>query len=146
MTTVATDGLSMAGDGLRTFEGRRVSTGAIKVHHLPDGRVVGFAGSSSSIARILAWLKGEAEKPTIGDDEDDIAVALCLDASGLIEVIRTPHLTPIDLMAPAAIGSGADLAIGAMAKGASAREAVDIAGRFDTATGGAITELRPRAA
>jgi hypothetical protein len=33
------------------------------------------------------------------------------------------------------VGSGADFAIGAMARGASAREAIDIAATYDTNTG-----------
>lgn len=40
-----------------------------------------------------------------------------------------------------AIGSGCEYAMGALAAGASAREAVEIASRFDTATGGSVMQL-----
>jgi ATP-dependent protease HslVU (ClpYQ) peptidase subunit len=41
-----------------------------------------------------------------------------------------------------AIGSGGDLAMGAMGAGATARQAVEIAARFDCFTGGKIDEFR----
>jgi ATP-dependent protease HslVU (ClpYQ) peptidase subunit len=41
-----------------------------------------------------------------------------------------------------ALGTGADFAIGAMAMGASARKAVEIATKYDIYTGGEIRELR----
>lgn len=42
---------------------------------------------------------------------------------------------------PTAIGSGSDLALGAVAAGASLHEAVEIAIRYDVNSGGAVTEM-----
>lgn len=146
MTTIATDGKSIAGDGVRIIDDVIVARGAPKVHRLPDGRVIGFSGTTHAIDVVLAWLvagAAEEDKPKLEGDSNVVRL-LVLSSSGRVEYATTPNLAFLELEAPAAIGSGSDLALGAMGAGASARAAVDVAARFDIATGGVILELEPR--
>jgi hypothetical protein len=53
-------------------------------------------------------------------------------------------LLPVKVDLPAAIGSGADLAIGAMLSDVHPVDAIRIAKQRDTATGGRIRSLKPR--
>lgn len=59
------------------------------------------------------------------------------------QIIRFNHDGPSEMRAPFyADGSGWEIALGAMAAGATAEEAVHIASRYDTKTGGSVTTLR----
>lgn len=64
MTTIATDGKSMAGDGVCSGNGIRHGLSVRKVHLLPDGRIVGIAGCSYAHAAFLPWLTAGGENRT----------------------------------------------------------------------------------
>ena len=142
MTTIATDGKSMAADGqCQNHRDVIVNTERRKIHRLKDGRIAGGAGNSFDIASWVEWLNAGKE----GDCpiESDQFSGLILDNSST--VLWVDHkgretLTP----APIAVGSGHELAIGAMEAGASPREAVEIACRRDIYSGGAVFEEQPR--
>jgi ATP-dependent protease HslVU (ClpYQ) peptidase subunit len=137
VTTIATDGRSMAGDGLvHDHCDVIVNTAHRKVHRLQDGRLAGGAGNSFDVTAWVGWLNGgkTADCPI----ESDRFSGLILNTDG--SVLWVDHkgreeLSPV----PCSVGSGQDLAYGAMEAGASPEEAVRIACRRDIFSGGTIT-------
>lgn len=137
MTTIATDGRTMAGDSLSTAEGERVAIQQ-KVHRLKDGRIIGCCGCAIEITKSVRWLDNpDSEKPTL--DGDDFS-ALLLNADGTVDFIDKAA-EPIRYLTPMAIGSGGNFALVAMLAGKTPAEAVEIAMLRDTRTGGEITVM-----
>lgn len=128
----------MAGDGQREACRTILSTEAVKVQRLEDGRIVGTCGDTALAAKLVDWLNGQGDKPE-GKAEDDFA-ALVLRADGVIEYI-SGHCIPTIVPPPVAVGSGMDFAIGAMEAGKTPFDAVLIAARRDPGTGGKVTVL-----
>jgi ATP-dependent protease HslVU (ClpYQ) peptidase subunit len=137
MTTIACDGKSMAGDGLATCGDAIFGRRFVKVRPLSDGRIVGVSGSAFHIEPFVEWLEKGGEKPKIDTNNFEALVlqtdgtCLCYDAEC--------RAVPEDV--PTATGSGRAFAIGAMDAGADASDALAIAARRDTHTGGQITVL-----
>jgi len=135
MTTIATDGQSMAGDGLAVdHRGTIVDHTRPKVRRLADGRIVGASGSSFDADSWAAWVEGgkKGDCPV----QDDRFGALILSSDGILWVDHKGR--EIATPAPIAIGSGQDIAIGAMMAGATPGEAVNIACKRDPHSGGRI--------
>lgn len=134
MTTIATDGKSMAADSLITAGPERVGY-TTKVHRSKDGRIFGCAGPSTDCVQFGQWINGDlSEKPKLGDDFS----ALVLNADGKV-LYHNNQLIPIEYLSPMTIGSGEGVAMGAMLMGASPEKAVELAITRDTKSGGAIT-------
>lgn len=139
MTTIATDGRSMAGDGQREHRGTIVIRDAQKVRRLSDGRVVGTAGDVAFGMAMIEWLESGGDPPSIPSDAD-AGTVLVLNTDGSAMMLdKYGKAMPVEV--PCAIGSGMDLAVGAMEHGATPQEAVEIAARRDGGTGGKITAL-----
>jgi ATP-dependent protease HslVU (ClpYQ) peptidase subunit len=138
MTTIATDGKSMAGDGISIMDGTIIDTSSIKVEKLSDGSLFGACGSASDAMRLAAFLNagGEGDWPKRSDNFGAIVVR---PDGGVFTV--SEHDGLVKARAPIAMGSGGDYALGAMDAGASPAEAVGIAIRRDPRSGGLITEV-----
>lgn len=136
MTTIATDGKSMAGDGLVTSEGVVFGSKFIKVEKLPDGRIAGACGSAYFIGPFLSWLTNGGDFPEL----DDSFEALVLSLDGTCRSYDHKGRS-IEEELPVASGSGRQLAIGAMLAGAGPAKAVEIAAARDLGTGGKIIEI-----
>lgn len=133
MTTIATDGKSMAGDGLVTGNDCVHATDFRKVFRLKDGRIVGFSGSAYHYSGFINWLESGGEVPSM--DEHFEALVLNLDGSVLsYDQLCRSIVQPT----PAATGSGTPFALGAMDAGASPEVAVGIACKRNPSTGGQI--------
>tara|TARA_R100000808_G_scaffold5213_3_gene16004 strand:+ start:6645 stop:7085 length:441 start_codon:yes stop_codon:yes gene_type:complete len=140
MSTVATDGTTMAADSRITDDG-----GAMDLLNFPKVRrirdsVVGFAGDVEMGILFFNWIEhGEpddpAQKPQF--DDDDFA-GLVMRKGGVFWYGK--RLIPGGVLSgsPTAIGSGGDLALGAMLAGKSPAEAVRLACRVDTNSGGRV--------
>lgn len=140
MTTIATDGETMAGDGLVTSGSTIFGSSMTKVHQLKDGRLVGISGCAYFATPFMDWLQDGGDVPELDDNFE--ALVLHPDGSCLSYDNKGRSL-PEEL--PTATGSGREIALGAMAVGASPEEAVKVACDRDTQTGGKITVLtRPR--
>ena len=140
MTTIATDGDTMAADGLMSGNGTVFSTEEVKLVQLKDGRIAGVCGSCYNAAPFLEWLEVAGDKPELTDDFE----ALVLMADGSCRSYDH-KLRWIPVPVPTATGSGMDFALGAMAVGASPEEAVKAACNLDTGSGGKVTVMsRPR--
>lgn len=138
MTTIATDGLMMAADGLITENERVCMTDCVKIRRLKDGRIVGFAGNAYNWDAFAKWLEDGGDVPSVHDG----FASLVLWPDGHVSSFDE-HGREFPECAPAAIGSGSSVAIGAMDAGKSAKEAVLIACKRDIHSGGIVTEIGP---
>lgn len=136
MTTVATDGKTMAADGMAISHGTIVEHGLSKVIRLDDGTLVGTAGQRSDGDAFKAWLGG-GERPKIKKPFE----ALVLRPDGSCTYHCEHDLEGLTTEFPAAIGSGMDFALAAMDAGASPRRAVEISIRRSPHSGGEVTVL-----
>lgn len=133
MTTIACDGLGMASDG------RVCNSGSIivaeeqpKIVALASGGLVGFSGRSRDMETFRLWLENGGDIPKL---DDFSAIVLQPDGIGRF-YDGNQHWTPCPF--PTAIGTGAELALGAMEAGATPTEAVEIACQHDPFSGGKI--------
>lgn len=138
MTTIVYRDGVMAAD-TRLVLGSLICPGGIhKIAKTKKGALVGCAGSADNSHAFLAWADGKrTEDPPKDDDADGLIVEpdgsiLMYDGNGIFPVVNAPF---------AACGSGARVAVGAMAMGATALEAMRIAMRCDVYTGGDIDLL-----
>jgi len=110
-----------------------------KIRRLKDGSLVGMAGNGPACEEAVSWLDCGGQKPVI--DKDRPFTLLRLYVNGRVEKIEDLNY-PLQILLPYfAIGSGADYAMGAMAHGATAEEAVLIATKHDESTGGGVDTL-----
>jgi ATP-dependent protease HslVU (ClpYQ) peptidase subunit len=155
MTTIAFDGRYIAADSLVSYGGKRSTTQWQKL--IIEERVIfGFAGLAQNFERELigGYLNGFAGYKRVrnavghwclrSQKEGDLPDLLGDGESTLI-VFERGRLSSFDgcahghsKAAPDAFGSGSPFALGAMATGASAMEAVDAASRWDLLSGGDI--------
>jgi hypothetical protein len=138
MTTIATDGKTIAADRMVSGGHLVHSTTFIKVKHLNDGRVFASAGSPYDVETWLKFLNGEICEISLSDQSE----ALTLDHKGVVRFYDHNGRSYVQ-EAPAVLGSGEEVALGAMLAGASPRKAVEIAMKIDTNSGGAVDELAP---
>lgn len=137
MTTIATDGMTMAGDGFVTGNALIHAFSFCKVHKLEDGRIVGCTGTSYDIAPFANWLENGGDLPMLTDDFEALVLISpmkCLTYNS--KCLSAPQEVP------AVAGSGGAIALGAMLAGASPSQAVAIAAQRDLYSGGTIREER----
>lgn len=133
MTTVAYRAGVLAADSLCTGAYKH----PMKKLYPIDGGFVGVAGSLSTSLLVVDWLQG-GDKPDLSNDSDFEALII---RDGKVFYLDN-GLREIPLQGPYhAVGSGMDYAMGAMAMGATAEEAVKVARKFDNKTGGAIKKV-----
>lgn len=144
MTTIAWDGTTLAGDRQRDI--RRTPVAAtkifkldapIQVSNLERAQMFGCAGDSAEAVAFRAWVETGAVGRLDVKDIDVVAidaVGRCWFAGASMIFIPIP-------LPFWGIGSGADYAMGAMARGATAREAVKIASDFDIGSGMGVDEV-----
>jgi hypothetical protein len=125
----------MAGDGL-VMNGNDmvVRRDFPKVRRLNDGSLLGVAGNEPAAFAMAGWLNG-GEKPSLDDVE-----ALQLMPDGELRYYHNGN-GPSPAEAPAVLGTGGKLAMGAMLAGATPKEAVKIACSRDICSGGEIISM-----
>lgn len=130
MTTAAYRNEILAADSQMTGRGgARIKVK--KIRRLKDGSLYCGSGTAAVINKMERWLDGGKE-PEIGEDDEVEAI--------LIKSDGTVWLVDEDLELEqvedefTAIGTGAGIAIGAMACGKTAEEAVEIAAKHDSGT------------
>lgn len=135
----------MAADSAVTVNETHVGD-VLKIVRTAAGGLAAGAGRCSECAAFLEWAAGP-NRPS--DYRASGGHGLRLENSTCIEITPEGEVlfydvasAPYEIKAPfIAIGSGRDLALGAMAAGATAEEAVRIAARYDAGTGGEINTL-----
>lgn len=136
MTTIATDGKTMAADGqVQDHTDTIVALDHRKVFKLADGRIVGGAGNSFDVRSWIDWLEKGKEGECPVQSPQFSGLILNTDGSAIwVDHKGREAPTPV----PCAIGSGLQFALGAMDAGASPSKAVAIARNRDVWTGGDI--------
>lgn len=130
----------MAADGQSGTEtGRILTLNRQKLTRLPDGSIFGAAGRNSDRQAVVEWLidGGKGKRPRLGDA---FAGLRLMPGGEVLYYDEDLRGTQVDL--PAAVGSGGELAVGAMLAGASPKKAVEIAAQRDTTSGGRVREMR----
>lgn len=137
MTCIATDGKTIAGDGLTTAGWTIIGTDAVKVRLLGEVGLYGASGSPADCMAAGLWLHNPTgERPPLGED----FAALLVTPDG--KTFRLdPKLLRLEVYGPAAIGCGADFALAAMDMGATPEHAVRIACQRSTHCGGKVTSI-----
>ena len=140
MSVIAWDGKSIVADKMMT-EGDFHSV-ATKLYKLDHGVIVGFAGDLAQGLMLMDWYTG-------GQKKDDFPKFQATDEWTRLIVVKEKRLFIYDkLPVPIpirdeyhAFGCGRDYAIGAMAMGATAREAVEITCKHSVYCGNGIDEF-----
>lgn len=141
MTTVAWDGKRLAADRKITTCGGIHDCNMTKIVKRKDGSLCGVGGSTALAFAFQKWfLKGGKGKlPLLKDGDADIN-AIVISPQGKLTVYDPSGYFEAD--APFyAIGTGYELALGAMAMGAEADTAVRVASQFDSKTGNIVDVL-----
>lgn len=105
------------------------------------GNLVFGAGDLYTLNLVWDWLENDVtEKPIIKDDDDKFTSVMVTQYNELyifdhkLCLVKVPNQRIV-------IGSGYEYVMGALAAGADARRAIEIACMYDSASGGNIQEL-----
>lgn len=135
MTTIVADRKGMAAD--KRLSGSGAVFKMSKLHRV-NGSVIGFCGNAEQAFQFMEWRRNPDAKPSFSEPNFE-ALELTADGQMLwwgVEMIAIPieddHY---------AIGSGAAYALGAMAAGATVKEAIQIAAMYDANTGTEVQTL-----
>lgn len=121
----------------------------VKLSRVPSGpnkgHIVATAGSDATSDVFVRWYIGKGEMPTADRDlidmDSDSFLCLILTPDGLFWADKSCLLVRVS-MPFYAIGCGAPLAMGAMEMGASAKQAVLVACKWDSNTHGPVSTMR----
>ena len=136
MTTIVTDGKSMAADRLGIWADRPVAT--TKIKRVGD-EIIGISGCHAFGHRLIAWYKKGADYGSFPNNAPDSWQMIILGKDG-IKVALKYGMTKIDLKY-VAVGSGQDFAISAAYLGKSMKEAIEFASKHDAYTGMGVDVL-----
>lgn len=135
MTTIAWDGKTIAADRRSSYHGNPSK----KLRRMKDGSVCGGAGESEAIRQAISFLDNDRDSmPSKGEQ-----TILRVFADGRAEYTHELGERMAIELPYFAIGTGRDYAMGALAMGATAQQAVEIASRFDSDSGGGVDVLTP---
>ena len=139
MTTIVADLSRIGCDTFWSPTGERSS----KIWRTKNKGVFGCSGDERIIARFQDWISGGKRPNQIEDDakNGDSFAALQLHNGELFVWGWAMHPRK-SIRAFHAIGSGADLALGALAAGGTLEQALEIAADFDAATKGPFRFLK----
>jgi 20S proteasome alpha/beta subunit len=138
MTTIVWDGARLAADSQVTDNGMRCGT-MTKIGKTADGWLWGFCGKAARQAAFVAWAESREGDPPVAEE----TTALLVNPDGELREWDGGWLI-VDAKFQA-FGSGYQVALGALASGKTAREAVETACQFDTMSSAPIISLRPGA-
>lgn len=146
MTTIAYRSGIMCSDSQLT--GDNVRDVEMQKMRLIDGYAVGVAGKAGAIQEFMQWFEqNKAQWPlrlpdTLKQDSDDYPITVLV-VKGKKMWMADGVGFPYEVTAPyTAIGSGRQFALGAMAMGADAQKAIQVAAKHDIYTGGRVKVLK----
>lgn len=141
MTTIAWDGKILAADSLATCGTLRSKV--VKIVRSASGFLCAGAGEFSAVVPWLRWVEGGLVPDDRPGELGSKATVIIVDPRGRAHTLEgAPVRVPV-LDKFWALGTGAELAMGAMAMGADAAQAVRIAAKFDVHTGGRVVAMKP---
>jgi hypothetical protein len=139
LTTAAFDGEWLVAD--RLMGGRHT---VCKIFEIGEARYLTGCGDYCQLIEVAEWLKAGAPpdaKPEVDGDTDFLLIE-----KGRPYWLTVPYLRKVRVNERvASVGSGSMYALGAMAAGADARKAVQIATTYDPNTGKGIDAVRIKA-
>lgn len=138
MTTIATNGKVIAGDGIVLTSWGLVTARGLKKIHVRNGNIFAFAGAAALIDPLIQWHHDGCDVKALPpcDHDGGWSMVVC-DADGVhLYTSKAPFRDVLEL--PFALGTGGDYAMGAMLAGATPEEAVHIACKLDNGSGGEI--------
>lgn len=139
MTVIAWDGKRIAADRQVTFGDLRVTT--TKLRRLASGEVIASTGDQELGRMLEAWYERGADPSSYPKFEnEERARLIVVGEDGLSTYGRHPVAVKCEDQF-IAFGSGRDVAIGALAMGADARRAVEVASQFNTGCGLGVDEM-----
>lgn len=138
MTTIATDGVTIAADGLSSIGGEVNGLSEQKIV-IEGGLIYALSGTIALRAALIAWHQGGAKPADVPGMQDADWTLLVIGRNGLA-YFTAKCAYPCKANAPFAIGSGADYASALMHAGFSPKNAIRliIDKRLDVYTGGDI--------
>lgn len=151
MTTIAFDGRSIAAERMYVIGGTPLRGPSPKIRRLVYKGVPAVIGTSGTLEygmALMDWLEAglpPGREPSLPADDDDGASVLLATATGVYLFSNSLVGVPIGAV-KWATGSGANYALGAMAMGASAKKAVEVACTLDVYSGMGVDVLRLRGA
>lgn len=143
MTTIVYRDRLMASDSRAYSGGNHLFGSKRKIRLLKDGRLAGVSSSVVGLPdRVLTWLDAGADPDDKPEFEDKHFEVLVAEPNGRVYYANASLNFTGPIEAPFfAIGSGKDVAIGALLMGASAEKAVEIACIGDVWSSPPITTL-----
>jgi len=143
MTTIAyRDGTLAADTCVTCSSGRRLPGTHSKICSNEHGWLFGAAGTIADIARLRQWFSTYTGDKRLKGPPGGSYDALLISPKGACLYLELGAIWDAPTDAPFhAVGSGAALAIGAMAHGATAQEAVATAILYDEGSGGRVDHL-----
>lgn len=140
MTTVASDGRTMAADTMITYGAvERINTNDPKIFKF-GGCLYGFSGRDDMVQQARDWITSGADPKKRPELEEDSVWILKIDKKGKCwAAYETLVFVPRPL--PSAIGGGAVVAETAMYLGKSPKEAVQVAIDLTQGSGGPVQVL-----
>lgn len=140
MTTIASDGKTVAADGQMTAGNEIVSRDRTKIKTHKDA-ILAFTGASALQDVMFTWYEEGADPAKITGCLSDQDWTLAVFRAAGVMYYRNNCPYPLAAAYPFAVGNGQDYATGAMMAGASARRAIEIACDKDIMTSGQIAVL-----
>lgn len=139
MTTIAYRDGVLAADRMESVGDVRLPSKATKVHRLRDGRLFAWTGDHGVGIKLRQHLNDP--KRIAAPDTSDKGCAIIVDTRGRVWTYESNALAR-EFAPYVARGSGLSFALGAFAMGASAKQAVVVAGKFDKSTGRGVKALK----
>lgn len=140
MTTIAYAKGILAADGRQTIGDTIWDEKTKKIHRI-RGHVIAICGDEDCEDAFLRWYREGCpdKKPKL---DGDFQALIFAPGRKIFSCENNCVLHDISHKRIVAIGCGKDLALGAMESGASARKAVKVAMKYNTATGGRLQYCR----
>ncbi len=142
MTVIVWDGKMLASDKQATNAGlKRKVTKIFRI----NGSLIGFSGDYDYAQAMLKWFENGAEADKFPKHQEDndkwVGVLVVTPQRRVFKYERSPHPMEFTESGAMCIGSGRDFAFGALAMGADAKRAVEIACEHEASCGMGVDVL-----
>lgn len=141
MSVIAWDGKVVAADRQANDQDMRILCKKLSVVK-KTGDIIGTIGDFDIGLGLERWYRAGAEPKKFPRHKDEATKLIVITKAGrAMEYSTGPNATPIEEPFMA-WGAGRDVAIGALAMGANAKKAVQVASRYITSCGMGVTSYR----
>lgn len=141
MTTIAWDGKTLAGDRQTNMGKTPIARTKVYAHTECKGQIdylIGCSGITADCQAFILWyINGQGKRPAF----DDLSAIVIRPGGSIAHYAESENVHDMGVLPYWAIGSGADFALGALAYGATAEEAIEIATKLDIYTGLGIDKV-----